>query len=83
MGWASRQIGRRQNCFKNLTGKPTGKGFIRRPGDRWEDNIRMDLKEIVVNARNWVNSGQVKDYCKALVNATLNLWVTKSTESVS
>ena len=27
-----------------------------RPGCRWEDNIRMDLKEICINTRNWVDS---------------------------
>ena len=32
--------------FKILTGKPTGKRPLGRPRRRWEDNIRMDLKEI-------------------------------------
>jgi hypothetical protein len=40
-----------------------------------EDNIRMDLKEIGINARNWVDSAQDKDYWKALVNVALNLRV--------
>ena len=30
---------------------------------RWEDNIRMDLKEIVINTRNWVDSAQDR-YCE-------------------
>ena len=34
-----------------------------------EDNIRMDLKEISINTRNWVDSAQDKDYWRALVNA--------------
>ena len=38
---------------KNLTGKPSGK-----PRRRWEDNIRMDLKEIGINSRNWVDSAR-------------------------
>ena len=45
-----------RNAFKILTGKPTGKrppGRLRR---RSEDNIRMNLKEIGINARNWVDS---------------------------
>ena len=37
-----------------LTGKPTGKRPSGRPWRRWEDNIRMDIKEIGINARNWV-----------------------------
>ena len=42
---------------------------------RWEDNIRMDLEEIGINAGNWVNSAQDKDYWRTLVNAALNLRV--------
>ena len=37
-----------------LTGKPTGKRPLGRPGRRWEDNIRMDLKEISINTGNWL-----------------------------
>ena len=52
------------------TGKPTGKRPFGRPRHRWEDNIRMDLEEIGVNAGNWVDSAQDRDYWRALVNAT-------------
>ena len=45
------------------------------PRRRWEDNIRMDLKEIGMNAGNWVGSPQDRDYWRALVNAALNLRV--------
>ena len=47
--------------FKILTGKPTGKRPLGRPRRRWEDNIRMDLEEIHINAGNWVNSAQDRD----------------------
>ena len=40
-----------------------------------EDNIRMDLEEIGISARNWVDSAQYRDYSRALVNAALNLRV--------
>ena len=33
----------------------------------------MDIKEIGINTRNWIDSAQDRDYWKALVNATLNL----------
>ena len=55
-----------------LTGKPTGKIPLGRPRRRWEDNIRMDLKKIGINTRNWVHSAQDRDYWRALVNAALN-----------
>ena len=56
-----------------LTGTPAGKRSLRRPRRTWQDNIRMDLKEIGINTRNWVDSAQDRDYWRALVNAALNL----------
>ena len=64
-----------RSAFKILTGKPTGKRPLGRPTRRWEDNIRMDLEEIGINAGNWVDSAQDREYWRALVNATLNLRV--------
>ena len=58
-----------------LTGKPTGKRPLGRPRRRKEDNTRMDLKEIGINAGNWVDSDQDRDNWRALVNAALNLRV--------
>ena len=52
-----------------LTGKPTGKRPLGRPSRRWDDNIRMDLQEISINAGNWVDTAQDRDYWRALVNA--------------
>ena len=40
------------SAFKILTGKPTGNRPLGRPWRRWEDNIRMDLEEIGINAGN-------------------------------
>ena len=63
------------SAFKMLTGKRTGKRRLGRPRRRWEDNIRMDLKEIKINTREWVDSAHNRDYWRALANATLNLRV--------
>jgi hypothetical protein len=35
----------------------------------------LDLKEIGINAENWVDSAQGSDYWRALVNAAMKLWV--------
>ena len=48
--------------FRILTGKPTGKRALGRTRRRWEDNIRMDLEEIGINAGNWVDSAQDTSY---------------------
>ena len=64
-----------RSVFKILTGKPTGNIHLGRPRRRWEDNIRMDLEEIGINAGNWVGYSQDRDYWRALVNSALNLRV--------
>ena len=50
------------STFKILTGTPTGKRSLGSPRHRYEDNIRMDLKYIVIRTRNWVASTQDRDY---------------------
>jgi len=44
-----------KSAFKMLTGKPIGNKPLGRPRRRWEHNIRMDLKEIGIGRRNWVD----------------------------
>ena len=51
-----------RSASKILTGKPTGKISLGRPRRRWEDNIRMNLKKLGINTRNWVDSAQDRDY---------------------
>ena len=59
------------SAFSVLTGRiPLG-----RPRRRWEINVRMNPKEIVVNMRNWIDSAQDRDYWRTFVNAALNLRV--------
>ena len=43
--------------------------------NQFSDKIRMDLEEIGINAGNWVDSAQDRNYWRALVNAALNLRV--------
>ena len=64
-----------RSAFKIVIDKPTGKRPFWRPRRRWEDNIRMDLEEIGINADTWVDSAQDKNYGRALENAALNLRV--------
>ena len=49
------------SAFKIRTDKPTGKRPLGRTRRRWEDNIRIDLKELSVNTRNWIGSAQDTD----------------------
>ena len=75
MDRACSQNGECKSTFKIVTGKPTGKRPLGRPRRRWEDNIRLDIEEISINAGNWVDSAQDRNNWRALVNAALNLQV--------
>jgi hypothetical protein len=64
-----------RSAFKVLTDTSAGKRSLGRPRRRWEDIIRMDLKEIGIDTRNWIDSAQDRIYWRSLVNAALNLRV--------
>jgi hypothetical protein len=46
-----------------------------RPRGRWEDNIRMSLREIGWGGMDWIYSAQNRDHWRALVNMAMNLRV--------
>ena len=61
--------------FKILTDKPKRNRPLGRSKSRWEDNIRMNLRDLGINMRNWADSARGRDYWRAVVNAVLNLRV--------
>ena len=61
------------NAFKILKGKPIAKRPSVRPRHRWEEDIKIDFKEIGINTKNWVDLAQNRDYWRVLANAALNL----------
>jgi hypothetical protein len=56
-------------------GKPEKKRPLGRPRHRWEDNIRMDLREKGWGCMDWIDLAQYRDQWRALVNTVMNLWV--------
>jgi hypothetical protein len=40
-------MGVRRGAYRALVGKPEGRRPLGRPKGRWEDNIKMDLREVV------------------------------------
>jgi hypothetical protein len=64
-----------RNMYKILVGKPEGKRPLGRPRCRWEDGIRMDLREIGWGSVDWIQLAQDRDWWWALVNTVMNLWV--------
>jgi hypothetical protein len=72
MGWACSTNGERRNAHI-LVGKPEGKRPLGRPRRRWVDNIRMDLREVGWDGRDWIDLAQDRDRWRAHVNAVMNL----------
>jgi len=55
------RMGEMRNANKILAGKPEGKISRGRARCRWEDNVRMDLKEIWWEGVDWIHLAQDKD----------------------
>jgi hypothetical protein len=55
-----------RNAYRILVGKPEGKRSLERPRRRWEDNIKMDLREIEWDGVNWIDMIQDRDQCGLL-----------------
>jgi hypothetical protein len=51
-------MGDKKNAYRILVGKPEGKRPLGRPRRSWEDNIRMDLREIGWGGMDWINLAQ-------------------------
>jgi hypothetical protein len=50
-----------RNVYRVLVGKPEEKRQLGRPRRRWEDGIRMDLREIGWGSVDWIQLAQDKD----------------------
>ncbi|KAJ4439539.1 hypothetical protein ANN_07663 [Periplaneta americana] len=75
--WAGHvaRMGESRNAYRVLVGRPEGKRPLGRPRRRWEDNIKMDLREVGYDDRDWINLAQGRDQWRAYVRAAMNLWV--------
>jgi hypothetical protein len=64
-----------RNAYKILVGKPDGKRPLGRLRHSWEDNIRMDIKEIGWDDVDWIHLAQGRNQWWAYVYMVLNLHV--------
>jgi hypothetical protein len=55
-----------------VVGRPDGKRPLGRPRRRWEDNIKMDLREIGIYEANWIQLAQDRVQWRAFVNTVMN-----------
>jgi hypothetical protein len=77
MRWAGHvaRMGEESNVYRVLMRKPEGKRPFRRSRRRWEDGIRMDLRETGWGSVDWIQLAQDRDWWRALGNAVMNLRV--------
>jgi hypothetical protein len=66
------RMGEERKVYKVLVGKPEGKRPLGRPRCRWEDGIRMDLREIDLGGVDWIRLAQDRDWWRA-DSAVMNL----------
>jgi hypothetical protein len=68
-------MGEGRGAYRILVGRPEGRTPLGRPRRRWEDNIKMDLKEMGWEGVDWIDMAQDRDRWRAVVNALMNLRV--------
>jgi hypothetical protein len=68
-------MGEGRGVYRVLVGRPEGKSPLGKPRRRWENNIKMDLREIGIDGANWIQLDQYRVQWRAFVNTIMNLWV--------
>jgi hypothetical protein len=77
MRWAGHVacMGEGRDVYRVLVGRPEGKRPLARPRHRWEDSIKLDLREIGIDGANWIQLAQDRVHWRAFVDTVMNLWV--------
>jgi hypothetical protein len=68
--WAGHvaRMGERRGVYRVLVGRPEGKRLPGRPRRRWEENIKMGVREIGIDGVNWIQLAQDRVQWRACVN---------------
>jgi hypothetical protein len=77
MRWAGyvARVGEGRDVYRILVGSPEGKRPLGRPRRRWDDNIKMDLREIWIDGVNWIQLSQDRVQWRACANTVMKLRV--------
>jgi hypothetical protein len=68
-------MGEWRGAYRALVGKPEERRPLGRPRHRWEDNIKMDLREVGWGGVDWIDLAQDRDRWRAVVYTVINLRV--------
>jgi transposase len=68
-------MGEGRGIYRVLVGRPECKKPPGRPRRRWEDNIKMGLREIGIDGVNWIQLAQNRVQWRACMNTVMNLRV--------
>jgi hypothetical protein len=61
-----------RNVYRGLVGNSKGKRPLERPRRRWEDGIKIALREIGCGGVEWIHLAEGRDRWRAVVNAEMN-----------
>jgi hypothetical protein len=75
MGWVYSTFVEKRNLCRILMGEPVGKRLLGRRRRRWEDDIKMGLREMEWCGLDCIDLAQDRNQRKAPVNAVMNLRV--------
>jgi hypothetical protein len=67
-------MGEGRGVYRILVEMPEGKRPLGRPWRRWDNNIKLDLREIGIDGVNWIRLTQDGVQWRAFVNTVMNLW---------
>jgi len=83
MRWAGHvaRMWKGRGVYRLLVGKLGRKRSLGGPGNRWEDNIKMDMQEVGCGVMDWIELAHDMDRWRALVNAVKNLRVPLNVEN--
>jgi hypothetical protein len=66
-------MGEGRGIYRVLDGRPEVKRPLERPRRRWEDSIKMDLREMGIDGENWIRLAQNSVQWRAFINTEMSL----------